>query len=51
MMGPHYIWLVVVGGADDNKPISHTNITMMIELGKCVILLMTCTAYLFSFSS
>ena len=35
MISSHCIWLVVVGGADDNKKfITRPNTTMIVELGK-----------------
>ena len=39
MMGPYYVWLVIVGGAVnvDSTDVTDINITMLIELGKKVI--------------
>ena len=37
MISSHCIWLVVVGGADDNKKlITRSNTTMIVELGKLI---------------
>ena len=35
MMGPHCVWLVIVGGAVsyNGTPVTDPNITMLIELG------------------
>ena len=35
MMGPHCVWLVIVGGGVnyDGTPVTDPNITMLIELG------------------
>ena len=35
MMGPHCVWLVIVGGtlSSDGTPVTDPNITMLIELG------------------
>ena len=37
IMGPHCVWLIVVGGyqySDDRIAITHPNITTLVELGK-----------------
>ena len=37
IMGPHCVWLIVVGGVadyEDGTPVKDPNITMLIELGK-----------------
>ena len=36
MISSHCTWLVVVGGRDDDCPITHPNTIMIVELGKSI---------------